>query len=192
MNKKAYRMVNLITFYRLAAAPLLVFLLLKGQFSLFKWLLALSFFTDAIDGWLARKFRVISLLGARIDSVADDLTILVAILGIVYYRPGFLHSEWLPVSVMTLLYLIQNCIALIRYRKLTSFHTYAAKIAAVFQGIFLVLFFFLPKPVPLLFYITSILTIIDLAEEIALVLVLPQWQANVKGLYWVFKTKRHV
>ncbi|QTE40487.2 CDP-alcohol phosphatidyltransferase family protein [Mucilaginibacter gossypii] len=184
MSNKVYRVVNLITFYRLVAAPLLLFLLLTGQFTVFKWLLALSFFTDAIDGWLARSFKVISLLGARIDSVADDLTILVAILGILLYRPGFLRGEWLLVGGMTLLYVMQNCMALIRYGKLTSFHAYAAKVAAVLQGVFLVLVFFLPEPVAFLFYLTAVLTIIDLAEEILLVLILPQWQANVKGLYW--------
>jgi cardiolipin synthase len=189
MNKKAYRMVNLITFYRLVAALPLVFLLIERQFSLFKWLLALSFFTDAIDGWLARRFQVISLLGARIDSIADDLTILVAILGVVYLRPGFVRSEWLPVGIMAVLYLIQNALALVRYRKLTSFHTYIAKAAAVLQGFFLVLFFFLPEPRVFFFYLTAGVTIIDLAEEILLVLVLPQWEANVKGLYWVLKTK---
>lgn len=189
MNKKAYRMVNLITFYRLVAAPLLLFLLIEQQFSIFKWLLALSFFTDAIDGWLARRFQVISLLGARVDSVADDLTILVAILGVVYYRPGFLRSEWLLAGIMVLLYLIQNALALIRYRKLTSFHTYIAKAAAVLQGVFLVLFFFLPEPLLIIFYLTAVVTIIDLIEEILLVLALPQWEANVKGLYRVLKTK---
>jgi cardiolipin synthase len=189
MNKKAYRMVNLITFYRLVAALPLVFLLIERQFSLFKWLLALSFFTDAIDGWLARRFQVISLLGARIDSIADDLTILVAILGVVYLRPGFVRSEWLPVGIMAVLYLIQNALALVRYRKLTSFHTYIAKAAAVLQGFFLVLFFFLPEPLLFIIYLTAGVTIIDLAEEILLVLVLPQWEANVKGLYWVLKTK---
>jgi cardiolipin synthase len=132
---------------------------------------------------------VISLLGARIDSIADDLTILVAILGVVYLRPGFVRSEWLPVGIMAVLYLIQNALALVRYRKLTSFHTYIAKAAAVLQGFFLVLFFFLPEPLLFIFYLTAGVTIIDLAEEILLVLVLPQWEANVKGLYWVLKTK---
>ncbi|WP_432328489.1 hypothetical protein ACRQ5D_04690 [Mucilaginibacter sp. P25] len=82
---------------------------------------------------------------------------------------------------------MQNCMALIRYGKLTSFHTYAAKVASVLQGVFLVLVFFLPEPVPFLFYLTAGLTIIDLAEEILLVLILPQWQANVKGLYWMLR-----
>lgn len=190
MNTKVYRIVNLITFYRLAIAPVLVLLLLKRHFDAFKWLLALSFFTDAIDGWLARRFKVISLLGARIDSVADDLTVLVAILGIVLYRPNFLRSEWLLAGVMILMYLVQNVLALVRYRKLTSFHTYSAKIAAVFQGVFLIMFFFLPQPVLYLFYLTAWLTVIDLTEEILLVLVMPQWEANVKGLYWVFKNRQ--
>lgn len=185
MNKKAYRLVNLITFYRLASAPLLVLLLLVQQFTVFKWLLALSFFTDAIDGWLARKFKVISLLGARIDSVADDLTVLVAVLGIFLYHPDFLRSEWLLAGVMTLLYLIQNSLALLRYGKLTSFHTFGAKIAAVLQCVFLVSFFFLPEPVFPLFYLTAAITILDLVEEVLLVLMLPRWQANVRGIYWV-------
>lgn len=190
MNRKAYLLVNLITFYRLVAAPLLLLLLLNEQFTAFKWLLPLSFLTDAIDGWLARRFQVISLLGARVDSVADDLTVLVAILGIILYRPDFLRAEWLPAAALVLLYVTQNSIALIRYRKLTSFHTYIAKAAAVGQGVFLVLFFFLPQPLRTLFYFTAGLTILDLAEEILLVLLLPHWEANVKGLYWVFKRRR--
>jgi len=183
-------MVNLVTYYRAVAAPLLVLLLLEQQFSAFKWLLAVSFFTDAIDGWLARRFKVNSLLGARIDSIADDLTVLVAILGVILYRPDFLRSEWLPAGIMAILYLIQNGLALIRYHKLTGFHTYTAKLAAILQGAFLVLVFFLPQPVRPLFYLTACLTILDLAEEILLVLILPEWEVNVKGLYWVLRRKR--
>ena len=100
MNTKVYRLVNILTYYRLAAAPLLLWLLLDEQPGLFKWLLALSFLTDAIDGFLARKFKVTSVLGARLDSVADDLTIAVAILGIVLYRPDFLRTEWVLVAVI--------------------------------------------------------------------------------------------
>lgn len=190
MDRKAYTLVNGITFYRLAAAPVLVILLLAQEFMAFKWLLAVSFFTDGIDGWLARRFKVVSLLGARIDSIADDLTVLVAILGILFYSPGFLRSQWQLVGIMAVLYILQNSLALIRYRRLTSFHTYAAKLAAVFQGLFLVLFFFVEEPPLNLFFIAAAATIIDLAEEVLLVLVLPQWEVDVKGLYWVWRSYR--
>jgi len=189
MKPTSYKMVNMITFYRLAAAPVLVILLLGGHFNVFKWLLAFSFFTDAIDGWLARKFGVVSLLGARIDSVADDLTVAVSILGIILYHSCFLAPRGMLLASLVVLYLAQNGIALIRFRRLTSFHTYTAKVAAVFQGIFLVLFYFLAQPVPALFYFAVAVTLLDLAEEIVLALLLPEWEADIKGLYWVLKRK---
>jgi CDP-diacylglycerol--glycerol-3-phosphate 3-phosphatidyltransferase len=188
-HKKAFMLVNLITFYRLTAALLLLILLARQEFGPFRCLLILSFLTDAVDGYLARRFNVLSVFGARVDSVADDLTVLVAILGIVVYRPDFLRSEWLLAAAMVLLYLAQNTAALIRYRKLTSFHTVAAKIAALLQGAFLILVFFLPEPLRWFFYLTAAATLMDLTEEILLVFLLPQWQANVKGVYWVLKNR---
>jgi CDP-diacylglycerol--glycerol-3-phosphate 3-phosphatidyltransferase len=185
-NSKFFIQVNLITFYRLIAAPVLMTLLIIRELTPFSYLLALSFLTDAVDGYLARRFKVVSVLGARVDSVADDLTVLVAIIGLFMYFPGFLRSQWLPAGVMVVLYAVQNCFALIRYQKLTSFHTYSAKVAAVLQGVFLVLCFFLKAPAASLFDLVAAATIIDLLEEILLILVLPKWEANVKGLYWVF------
>jgi len=76
-------MVNAITLYRLLSAPVLLLLLVYGHLYIFKWLLALSFLTDAVDGYLARKFHVTSALGSILDSVSDDMTIAVAIIGIV-------------------------------------------------------------------------------------------------------------
>ncbi len=180
-------LVNLITFYRLGAALLLLILLARREFTPFRYLLALSFLTDAVDGYLARRYKVVSILGARVDSVADDLTVLAAVIGLIIYRPGFIRSEWLLAGIMALLYIVQNSMALIRYHKLSGFHTYTAKVAAVLQGVFLVSCFFLTNPVLLLFYLTAGATIINLTEEILLIRVLPQWEANVKGLYWVIR-----
>lgn len=189
MKRISYRLVNAITFYRLAAAPLLIVLLVIEQLQVFKWLLAFSFLTDAVDGWLARRFRVVSLMGARVDSVADDLTVFVAILGLSLYHTDFLYSEWPVVATLVVCYLTQNGIALIRFHKLTSFHTYAAKIAAVLQGIFLVSCYFFEAPVSILFYVAAGCTLLDLAEETVLVLLLDKWEADVKGIYWVLKRK---
>jgi hypothetical protein len=50
-------MVNAVTVYRILAAPVLLILIWKNEYDLFKWLLVVSFFTDAIDGYLARYFK---------------------------------------------------------------------------------------------------------------------------------------
>lgn len=189
MHKRSYYMVNGITLYRMMAAPFLIFLIVNQRPDLFKWLLALSFFTDAIDGYLARRYKVMSVLGSKIDSIADDLTIVVAIAGVIVFKPEFLRHEIPLIILLLALFILQTILAFIRYGTISSFHTYAAKMAAILQGVFFLLLFFLPGPGYMLFYITAIVTIIDLLEEIILVLMLPQWEANVKGLYWVIKKK---
>ena len=192
LKKKIFYIINAITAYRLITAPILVFLIFLNKHDLFKWLLALSFFTDLIDGFLARKFKVTSILGSRLDSIADDFTIVAAIIGLFVLRPDFIRKELVLIIILLVLFLIQMFLAVFRYGRISSFHTYTAKIAAILQGVFLILFFFLPQPDTFLFYVMSISTAIDLVEEILLVIFLPKWEANVKGLYWVLKRKKNI
>jgi len=187
ISRRIFYLVNSITVYRILAAPFLLWLILTGRNDLFKWLLAISFFTDAIDGYLARRYDAVSVLGARLDSVADDLTITMAIVGIFKLNFQFLTDEWLWIAIMLLLFLVQVGSAFARYRKMTAFHTYIAKVAAVTQAAFLISFFFFTKPVYLVFYICASLTSLDLLEEIILIWLLPTYRLNVKGLYWVMK-----
>ncbi len=189
MHKRSYYIINAITFYRLLAAPILIFMIFNGNFNLFKWMLAVSFFTDLIDGFLARKFGTESVFGARLDSLGDDLTVIAAIIGIFVFKMQFVKDNLVIASIVFGLLIIQNIFALVRYHKISSFHTYSAKAAAILQGAFLILIFFLPHPNYFLFYAASVVTALDLAEEIILVLILPKWEANVKGIYWVLKRK---
>jgi CDP-diacylglycerol--glycerol-3-phosphate 3-phosphatidyltransferase len=183
-------MVNGITLYRLIAAPALIVLILTRQIDLFKWLLALSFFTDAIDGYLARRYKVVSVMGAKLDSIADDVTVVAALIGLFVLKPAFIKQEYLSMILLAILFVIQVTLALLRYRKPTSFHTYLAKLAAVCQAAFLILAFFLPDPPRALFYIAVTVTALDLIEEIVMILLLPEWKADVKGIYWILKQRK--
>lgn len=185
-----YYFINAITLWRVLAAPLVIYLAFHRQFELFKWFLAVSFLTDAIDGFLARRYRVSSTRGAILDSIGDDLTVGAAIAGVVVFKMEFVRQERVWIIVLTALYVLQICLALIRYRKMSSFHTYLAKLAAMLQAVFLLLLFFLPRPLLPLFYLAAAATILDLVEEIVLVLLLRQWEVNVKGLYWLLKKRR--
>lgn len=189
-NNRIYYFVNAITLYRMLVAPLLIFLIFNRNLDIFKWLFGFSFFTDVLDGWLARKLHVTSILGSKLDSVADDLTIVVGIIGVIVLKPEFLIQQLVFIIPLLLMFLLQLLLAFMRYGKISSFHTYMAKLAALMQGSFLILFFFLQKPMSVLFYIALFVTVIDLIEEIILVLLLPIWQTNVKGLYWVLKEKQ--
>jgi phosphatidylglycerophosphate synthase len=192
MKNNRFYIINGITLYRLIAAPFLLYLIFTSQEHLFKWLLAISFFTDAIDGYLARKYRVVSVMGAKLDSIGDDLTVIVGVIGLFVLKPEFIKDEfgWL-VSIL-IIFLGQVISALIHYGAVTSYHTYLAKLAALCQGIFLILSFFLAEPSRTLFYIAVIITALDLIEELVLTFLLPAWKANVKGIYWVLKQKARI
>jgi phosphatidylglycerophosphate synthase len=189
MQKTSYYIINGITLYRLIAAPFLLLLIITNQPDPFKWLLAFSFFTDAIDGYLARRYKVVSVMGAKLDSWADDLTVITGVIGLFVLRPEFARQESIWLVLLLVLFITQVIAAFIRYRKLTSFHTWLAKIAAVLQGSFLILAFFMSEPPRLLFYAAAFVTALDLVEEIILVFILRKWKTDVRGIYWLLKKK---
>ena len=188
-HKQAWYVINGITLYRIIAAPFLLVLLFTKQYEIFKWLLGVSFFTDLIDGYLARKYKVTSILGTKLDSIGDDLTVLVAMIALFVLKLAFIKQHSIMFIILLVLFFVQITYALIRYGKMTNFHTYLAKTAALLQGIFLLLVFFTDEPSLILFYVAAIVTILELTEEIILVSLLSQWRANVKGIYWVLKNK---
>jgi len=185
MKKRSYYIVNGITLWRVLMAPLVIFLAIKGDEGLFKWFLAISFLTDAVDGTLARRYHISSKVGARLDSIGDDLTILAAFIGMLVFHFDLVRQELVFLIILAGLYLLQIVLALYRYGKMTAFHTILAKGAAILQAVFLLALFFWPEAPKLLFYAAAGLTALDLAEEIILVLLLREWRADVKGLYWI-------
>ena len=186
-HKQAWYVINGITLYRVIAAPFLLVLLFTKHYEIFKWLLGVSFFTDMIDGYLARKFKVTSILGTKLDSIGDDLTVLVGLIALFVLKLEFIKQHVIIFIILLVLFFVQTTYAFIRYGKMTNFHTYLAKTAALLQGVFLILVFFTEEPSLILFYAATIVTMLELTEEIILVNLLPQWKTNVKGIFWVLK-----
>ena len=63
---------NMLTFSRICAVPLAIWLVLKRDCEGAAFLFVLAGLTDAFDGWLARR-RGISALGTLLDPLADKL-----------------------------------------------------------------------------------------------------------------------
>lgn len=187
---RAARVINLITLYRIITFPLLIAFAIAGKMVLFKWMLLASFLTDAIDGFLARKYKAFSILGAKLDSIGDDLTILAATAALMLQHWDFIREQATFFITLFCLFMLQLVLALVRYGKISTFHTYLAKTAAIITAFFLLSVFFLQSVSYPLFYAAVIITAIELAEEIALVLSLRDYRTNVKGLYWIWRKSR--
>jgi cardiolipin synthase len=64
---------NLVTCARMLMTPWIVVTLVQGDCRKALWLSCIAGFTDAVDGFLARRFGWVSRVGAYLDPIADKL-----------------------------------------------------------------------------------------------------------------------
>ena len=158
---------------------------------IFSWLLLISYSTDAIDGFLARKLKITSARGSQLDSYGDQVTLVVGLIGLIVFEPDFMLENYPLILLAFVPYIFQMIIAFRKYGKATAFHTYLAKLSAVIQGVFILCLLFF-GPVYWLFYVMIILGVLETIEEITLIYLYDKWVAGVKGIYWALKDKRRL
>jgi CDP-diacylglycerol--glycerol-3-phosphate 3-phosphatidyltransferase len=184
-----FNIADWFSFYRILAAPFLLLLIWLDHRLLFTWFLLISYSTDMIDGYLARKFKISSIRGSQLDSVGDQLTFAVGLVGVWVFERDFIIENFFWILLGLSFYTLQMVLAFKKYGKTTSFHTYLAKLSAIVQGVFILWLLFF-GPVYWLFYFMIFLGIIETIEEITLIFLYDNWVANVKGIYWALNDKR--
>ena len=188
---KNFNIADWFSFYRIAAAPVLLGLILLDVRLIFTWLLLISYLTDAIDGFLARRLNIASPRGSQLDSFGDQITLIIGLIGLFYFETEFIITHIILILIAFIPYVVQMILAYIKYGKATSFHTYLAKLSAVMQSIFILwsLFFY---PNLTLFYVMIIIGILETVEEITLIFLYKDWASDVKGIYWALQDKRRI
>ena len=186
---KNFNIADWFSFYRIIAAPFLLALIWYDEQLVFTWLLLVSYSTDAIDGFLARKLKITSPRGSQLDSFGDQITLIVGLIGLYYFETDFITTNLVLIGVVFVPYIIQMLIAYSKYGKATAFHTYLAKLSAIMQSVFILwsLFF---TPEYSLFYIMIGIGLLETFEEITLIFMYDKWVSDVKGIYWAYKDKR--
>ena len=71
MSERVFNLPNVITLLRLAAVPVVAWLILQQRWEAACWLFLAAAVSDGIDGLLARWLNQMTQLGAALDSVAD-------------------------------------------------------------------------------------------------------------------------
>ena len=186
---KKYDIADWFSFYRIVAVPLLLALIWLGEREWFTWFLLISYSTDAIDGYLARKLKITSARGSQLDSIGDQLTFIMGLIGLWAFENAFIRQNILLIAIAFLPYILQLLIAIVKYGKATAFHTYLAKSSAILQATFILwtLFF---GPVYGLFYAMIVIGILETIEEITLIYMYERWVEDVKGIYWALRDER--
>ncbi len=186
---KNFNIADWFSFYRILAVPLLIALIWLGEREIFTWFLLISYSTDAIDGFLARRLKITSARGSQLDSIGDQITLVVGLIGLLVFENEFMMANYVLILIAFVPYILQMILAFYKYGKATAFHTYLAKSSAVLQGVF-ILFSLFFAPVYWLFYLMIVIGVLETIEEITLIYIYDKWVDNVKGIYWALKDER--
>jgi cardiolipin synthase len=88
---------NVITFARLCAVPLSVWLVMERQFAQAFFLFVAAGASDAVDGWLARRNGGGNAVGAMLDPVADKALLVTMYVSLAAAK---LLPDWLAILVV--------------------------------------------------------------------------------------------
>jgi len=186
LTKKLINIPNILSGYRLLSFPFVLYLALSHQEKLFAIFLIFNLFTDILDGFIARRFNLQTEFGARLDSLADDGTYILAILGIFIFKAEDFAPHFLSFSIFIGLFLATSVVSLLKFKRMPSLHLYSSKIGGYLQGFFFFILFAFGFHTGYYYFMIT-WGILSFIEHISVQLLLPEMRSNAKGLYWVLK-----
>jgi phosphatidylglycerophosphate synthase len=187
-SKSIRNVPNLLSGTRMALMPVLIVLAAQGWKSAFLICLVFALITDAADGFLARRWNQVTEFGASLDSWADAATWLGAIVGAHFLWPALIRREITWLVVMVAVYLLTILIGFIKFRRLTSYHTWGAKAAAVTMSVAGLVLLVTGLAWP--FHVGACVMMLSCVEEVAITVALRQWRCDVPSLWHALRLRR--
>jgi CDP-diacylglycerol--glycerol-3-phosphate 3-phosphatidyltransferase len=180
MDKNFYSIPNLLSLLRLTLVPVLAIAAVLNEAVLFLLILAISLFSDMLDGYFARKLKQVTELGARLDSWADMATYAMMIVGLYVMWPAVFDQQFFYLVAAFVSYVLPVVIALFRFGDFPSYHTWGAKLAALL--IAPAFYLLLLNDPQLLFRAVIIFHVVVALEEVAITFALKKSETNVASI----------
>ena len=113
-ESRVWTVPNILTMFRIVLIPVFVFLYLKGHYIPSLVVIGLSALSDILDGFIARKFNMVSSLGKALDPIADKLSQLALMLCLLQ---RFWPQMLIPVIIIVIKELTTGIVALVTVKK---------------------------------------------------------------------------
>jgi cardiolipin synthase (CMP-forming) len=180
---------NALSLYRLFSFPFVLIFIFLGHHDLFVFFIWFNLTTDILDGWIARKFNQVTEIGARIDGLADTGTYILGLTGIFVFKWTYFQPHAISFFTFIGFFIISRLFSFIKLGRFHGFQTYGGKIGGYIHGTFFLVLFIIGF-YQWFYYVMIISGIIVFSENVLITLVLSESRSNVKGLYWLLKTRK--
>ena len=182
------RWPNILSATRIALMPAVLLMAMAGSRPWFVAMLAISLLTDALDGFLARRFNAFTEFGRKLDSAADYLTMITGIAGIALLWPDIVHRElpWIFTGLVAFFSVVVY--GFVRLGRAPCYHTWVAKLGAI--GCVASMGPLLAGHSATPFHVVMVLQILGGIEELAIAMLLPSHVGEMPSLWHAGRQRR--
>ena len=181
---------NILSFYRFAISPLILYFALSGFEKLYAIFICISLVSDILDGNIARYFKLQTRFGAALDNLADMCTYVLAFLGIYLFKWNEIQPHAWAFYLFIITLLVSYIVAFVRLKKIPGLHLYSVVSSGYAQGIFIFFLFAFGFNL-VLFYIVCFWGTLAYIEKIFVLMRLDEIKSGVKGLYWLLHEQKN-
>jgi CDP-diacylglycerol--glycerol-3-phosphate 3-phosphatidyltransferase len=172
---------NALAAFRLVGSAVLIGLTLAGITRPFVPIMVLLLMSDWLDGKLAILWKQQTIFGARLDSVADAAMYAALLFGAFWLKWEFVKQEWIWIAAVLVSYAVTMGAGLLKYGRMPSYHTRAAKTSWLLVGIAMVVVFANGPVWP--FRLAMFVAVLTNIEATIMTTMLPRWHTNVPSLW---------
>jgi len=187
-RENIYNLPNLISSIRILLAPIMFYFAFQNMQSWFLATLLFSGATDVLDGYLARKLKQITKLGSHLDSWGDFTVYSTMAICAWIIWPEIAQREILYFAMILFSFLLPVWVGLIKFGRLTGYHTWSVKLAVFLTFIGYVSLFsgFASWP----FALASYLCVYAGIEEILITIVMKRERVDVCSIWAALRYER--
>ncbi len=187
-KQEIYNLPNLVSMIRVLLVPVLLWLAIQQQPQWFLLVLVLTVFTDVLDGFLARYLKQITEMGSHLDSWGDFFVYSVMAISAWLLWPEIVRREAAFAAMVLLSFTLPALIGFIKFRSMTSYHTWSVKLAVGVTVISYILLF--SDIVSWPFRLAALLCVYAALEEIMITLLMKHQHVDVRTLRQALKYNR--
>ena len=167
---------NLLSIIRIVLA-LFIIIVAKNNRLLFVIVL-LCGLTDVLDGYIARKYKVESKVGAKLDSLGDYTFFLMLVLYFFIWRLNLIKDNSIFIVLVIMVRLSSLVVCWIKNKKVYSLHTIANKITGLLLYVGILVEILVERKDILVFLL--VISLISAIEELMIMITIKQPDSNIK------------